>query len=118
MSIDCLAFVGHPMPQEPRFQQSFTLRGMTAAVMPSLAAPRRSRSLFSLGAMSQGPMFSRRSACANQGAIASGDISDKPKCRCQWASVASGVRNELVQLTVVEPPTQRPCRMAIDWSLV
>jgi hypothetical protein len=117
-SIDCFAFVGQPMPQEPRFQQPFTLRWITAALMPSLPAPRRSRSLFSFGAVSQGPMFSRCSACANQGAMASAPKSFKPKCCCQWLSVAGGVRKELVQLTVVEPPTQRPCRMLIALSAV
>ena len=70
-SIDCLALVGQPRPQEPRFQQPFTLRRMAAAGMPSLAAPRRSRSLFSFGATSHGVMFSRRSAWSKYGASAS-----------------------------------------------
>src|SRR5207248_1552765 len=114
----CLAFVGQPMPQEPRFQHPFTLRWITAAGMPSFSAPRRSRSLFSLGAVSQAPIFKRRSACANHGAIASSVSSVSPNCRRQYASVADGVRNELVQLTVVEPPTHRPCRMLMALSAV
>ena len=117
-SMDCLAFVGHPIPQEPRFQQPLTLRKMAAAGMPSLAAPRRSRSLFSFGGASQGPMLSRRSACRNQGAIESSVSSVRPKCRCQCCKVLEGVRNELVQLTVVEPPTHRPCRMLMALSAV
>ena len=32
--------------------------------------------------------------------------------------VSPGVRNELVQFTVVEPPTQRPCRMEMALSAV
>ena len=70
-SIDCLALVGQPMPQEPRFQQPLTLRWIAAAAMPSAAAPRRSSSLFSFGGASQGPMFRRCSACGNQGDSAS-----------------------------------------------
>jgi hypothetical protein len=117
-SIDCLALVGQPMPQEPRFQQPFTLRLMTAAWIPSLAAPRRSKSLFSFGAVSQGVMFRRRSAASNHGASASTLSSGRLKRCCQTRSVAGGVRNELVQFTVVEPPTHRPCRMLIALSLV
>ena len=41
-----------------------------------------------------------------------------PKRSRQNASVSDGVRNELVQLTVVEPPTQRPCRMLMPLSVV
>ena len=63
-SMDCLALVGQPSPHEPMFQQALTLREMVAAGIPSLAAPRRNKSLFSLGAASQGVMFSRCSACA------------------------------------------------------
>ena len=62
-SIDCLALVGQPMPQEPRFQQPFTLRLIIGAVMPSEVAPLRSSSLLSFGAISQGPTLRRRSAC-------------------------------------------------------
>src|SRR5205085_10262957 len=113
---DCLAFVGQPMPHEPRFQHPFTLRWITADAMPSLSAPRRSNSLFSFGAVSHGPMFSRRSACSNHGAIAASVISPRPKCSRQYCRVGDGVRKELVQLTVVEPPTQRPCRMLIALS--
>ena len=106
------------MPHEPRFQQPFTLRWIIGAAMPSLEAPRRSSSLFSLGAIIQGPTFRRRSACWNHGARASVLKSDRPNLARQWSSVGCGVRNELVQLTVVEPPTQRPCRMLIALSAV
>ena len=117
-SIDCLALVGQPIPQEPRFQHPLTLRWMIDAGMPSAVAPRRNRSLFSFGAVSHGVMLSRRSACANQGASASSVRSANAKRSRQNTSVGGGVRNELVQLTVVEPPTQRPCRMVIALSAV
>jgi hypothetical protein len=105
------------MPQEPR-SQPFTLRWIVGAVMPSRAAPRRSNSLFSFGGISQVPTFRRRSACWNHGASTSELKSDRPNRSRQWSSVDCGVRNELVQLTVVEPPTQRPCRMLMALSAV
>ena len=106
------------MPHDPRFQQPLTLRAIAAEAMPSLAAPRRSRSLFSLGGTSQGPMLSLRSAWSKYGANASLLRLPRPKCSRQYFNVASGVRKELVQFTVVEPPTQRPCRMLIALSSV
>src|SRR4051794_40914630 len=63
-SMDCLALVGQPRPQEPRFQQPLTLREMADAGIPNLAAPLRSKSLFSFGGTSQGVMLRRCSACA------------------------------------------------------
>lgn len=83
------------MPQDPRFQQPITLRAIAADAIPSLAAPRRSRSLFSLGGTSQGPMLSRRSAWSKYGASASLPRSFRPKCSRQYLSVGSGVRKEL-----------------------
>ena len=62
-NIDCLALVGQPMPQDPRFQQPLTLRAMAAAGMPNLAAPIFSNSLLTLGGTNHGPMFRRCSAC-------------------------------------------------------
>ena len=117
-SIDCLALVGQPKPHDPRLQQPLTLRAMAAEEMPSLSAPRRSRSLFSLGGTSQGVTLSRRSASSKYGSRAARSKSLRPKCCCQWLSVGSGVRKELVQFTVVEPPTQRPCRMETPLSVV
>ena len=117
-SIDCLALVGQPMPHEPRFQQPRTLRWMAAAGMPSRAAPTRSSWLLAFGGTSHGPMCRRCSTCWNHGASASSVRSGNAKCARQCASVAPGVRNELVQLTVVEPPTQRPCRMPMALSAV
>ena len=86
--------------------------------MPILAAPRASASLLALGATSQGRIDSRVSICANHGARSSTENPASPYSRCQNASVAGGVRNELVQLTVVPPPTQRPCRMLMALSRV
>src|SRR3954468_18221965 len=117
-SIDCFALVGQPIPQEPRFQQPLTLRGIEAAAMPSLAAPRRNRPLFSFGGASHGPIERRCSAWAKKGARLSLSKPARPKRDRQCASVVCGVRNELVQFTVVDPPTQRPCRMVMALSLV
>ena len=86
--------------------------------MPSFAAPRASAALFALGATSHGAMPSRASIFANHGASASSSSPAMPSVRFQYASVAAGVRNELVQFTVVPPPTQRPCRMLIALSRV
>ena len=61
----------------------------------------------------------RASIFANHGASASTvEAREAVDVRVQYASVAGGVRNELVQLTVVPPPTQRPCRMLIALSRV
>jgi hypothetical protein len=117
-SIDCFAFVGQPMPQYPMFQHAFTFRGMPAVGIPSFAAPRASAALFSFGATVQGPTERRRSIRSNHGASAAGERSASPKRSPQYASVASGVRKLDVQLTVVEPPTQRPCKMLIALSRV
>ena len=55
---------------------------------------------------------------SNQGASAAGDRSASPRRSRQYASVGAGVRKLDVQLTVVDPPTQRPCRMVIALSSV
>ena len=91
---------------------------MAPVGMPSLAAPRLSRSLFSLGGAVQSLTPRRCAIMSNHGAIASWVYSPRPKLRCQYASVAGGVRKLEVQLTVVEPPTVRPCRMLIALSAV
>ena len=117
-SIDCLALVGQPKPHDPRFQQPLTLRAMAAAGMPRRAAPIFNSSLLTLGATSHGPMFKRCSACWNHGDMDSSFMSGSEKWSCQYLSVAEGVRNELVQLTVVDPPTHLPCKMLIALSAV
>ncbi len=86
--------------------------------MPSFAAPRASVWLFALGATVHGAIDRRASMRSNHGVIASASKPRRPNSRSQNASVAGGVRNELVQLTVVPPPTQRPCRMVIALSAV
>ena len=69
-SMDCLALVGQPMPQEPRFQQPCTLRRIDSTGMPSLTAPERSSSLFSLGGTCHDDTLSLRSACSKYGSSA------------------------------------------------
>src|SRR5690606_6616290 len=91
---------------------------MAAAGIPSLPAPRRSRSLFSLGGASHGPIDSRRSTISNHGNSASDVKSASPKRSRHQPSVGVGVRKLEVQLTVVDPPTQRPCSTLIALSLV
>src|SRR5512141_3221324 len=86
--------------------------------MPSAAAPRASASLFAFGAMSHGATDSRASTRANHGASSSTEYPGSRSTSAQYASVEGGVRNELVQLTVVLPPTHRPWRMLIALSLV
>jgi hypothetical protein len=67
-----------------------------------------------VGRHQPGPMFSRVSACWKVGGQRPRRCNPSGRsARCQKASVAGGVRKELVQLTVVEPPTQRPCRMVM-----
>ena len=87
--------------------------------MPSAAAPRASASLFAFGGTFHGAMPSlalhRARTTARDPRSAN---PSSPNARCQYARVVSGVRNELVQLTVVPPPTQRPCRMPIALSRV
>ena len=61
----------------------------------------------------------RSSMRSNHGASAvGGELAPGRSVRRQYASVGSGVRKLDVQLTVVEPPTQRPCRMVIALSSV
>jgi hypothetical protein len=55
---------------------------------------------------------------ANHELIDSALSSCRPKWRCQKSKTSGGVRKLLVQLTVVEPPTQRPCRMLMALSAV
>ena len=86
--------------------------------MPSFAAPRASASLLALGGTFQGATPSLASMRANQGARSALVNPSRPYVLFQYASVVSGVRNELVQLTVVPPPTQQPCRMPIALSFV
>src|SRR4029079_2698656 len=74
--------------------------------------------LLALGATLHGAMPSRSSTRANQGARPGSSNPFSPYADCQCASVVTGVRNELVQLTVVPPPTHRPCRMLIALSAV
>ena len=87
--------------------------------MPSAAAPRASAALFALGATVHGAIDSRCSIRANHGASSA---APKPAQAVRALPVRRasrrGVRNELVQLTVVPPPTQRPCRMLIALSRV
>ena len=54
----------------------------------------------------------------NHGIIESTVSCLRPNADCHQARVAGGVRKLLVQFTVVEPPTQRPCRMLIALSAV
>ena len=63
-------------------------------------------------------MLRRCSACVNQGDRASSVMPLRANRSRQNASVSLGVRNELVQLTVVDQPTQRPCRIEIALSAV
>src|SRR5512147_691577 len=86
--------------------------------MPILRAPIANASLFAFGGTSHLEIDSRASMRSNQGASPSGVNSSSPRSCRQCASVVGGVRKELVQLTVVPPPTQRPCRMLIALSAV
>ena len=91
---------------------------MAAVAMPSFSQPRRRRSLFSLGATGHGAIASRSSMRLNHAASSDSSIERSPSWFFQYASVRGGVRNDEVQFTVVPPPTQRPCRIVIDLSLV
>ncbi len=77
-----------------------------------------STSLFSLGGTGHGAIDNCSSMRANHG---SSSASPKPFSPCasrQKASVRGGVRKLEVQLTVVEPPTERPCMMVTPLSFV
>src|SRR6476660_2093860 len=100
------------------FQQPLTLRRIVAAGMPSASAPRRRTSLFSFGATSHGVIFRRRSTRSNHGARSASLKPAMPNVRDQCVNVVGGVRKLDVQLTVVPPPTQRPCNMLIALSRV
>src|SRR5664279_1934229 len=91
---------------------------MAAEGIPSRVAPRASASLFALGGTFHGPMDRRASIRVNHGARSPTENPSSPNSLCHQASVAGGVRNELVQLTVVPPPTHRPCRMLMALSRV
>ena len=98
--------------------QPLTLRRIVPVGIPIAAAPRANASLFAFGAKSHGAMDRRVSMRANQGARSSTANPSRCSACAQYASVAGGVRNELVQLTVVPPPTHRPWRMLMALSLV
>src|SRR6201987_1757835 len=100
------------------FQQPLTLRRIAPTLNPSAFAPRRSTSLFSLGATGQEITFTRRSTWSNHGARSAASNPERPYSFAQYASMPPGVRNLDVQLTVVPPPTQRPWRMLIALSFV
>ena len=92
-SIDCLALVGQPMPQEPRFQQALTLRRIAAAEIPSLAAPRRSVRCWRLAA----PARRRHSAAARPAGTRRHRIvgqAGKIELVAPNFSVSDGVRND------------------------
>src|SRR5690554_71410 len=116
--MDCLALVGQPTPQYPRFQQPRTLRGITFQSKPSFAAPSFSTALFLFGLTCQGSTPKRSSILANQGAISSLLMPFTPNSFAQCSSVCSGVRKLEVQLITVVPPTQRPCKIDIEPSLL
>jgi hypothetical protein len=86
--------------------------------MPSFSAPATSTWLFGFGGVSQGRTHSLCSITANHELIDSTLSCRRPNWRCQKSKTSGGVRKLLVQLTVVEPPTQRPCRMLIALSAV
>ena len=108
-SIDCLALVGQPMPQEPRFQQPFTLRLIIGARdaqrggAPGCAAVRCCRSAPSARADIEAPLGLLEPGHERLVAVVG-----EAELRLPMRERGTGVRNELVQLTVVEPPTQRP----------
>jgi hypothetical protein len=91
---------------------------MAAAGSPSFSQPRRRMSLFSLGGTGQGAIDSRSSMRANHGASSASPVRAMPCASRQCARVRAGVRKLEVQLTVVEPPTLRPCRMVMALSAV
>jgi len=83
----------------------------TTGVIPSLVSTTEQHIVVLVGCHPQGLMLSRVSACLKYGCEGL-DCCSRPGriCLCQYFSVSSGVRKELVQLTVVVPPTLRPCR--------
>jgi len=88
------------------------LRGIVFHFQPSFSQPSRSSALLRLGSAAQGAMPSRASARSNQGPIVAMSAPCTPKACDQCASVCSGVRRLVVQLTVVVPPTARPWKIA------
>ncbi|KFB72641.1 MAG: hypothetical protein AW09_002163 [Candidatus Accumulibacter phosphatis] len=91
---------------------------MTPTGMASFSPPTTSTWLFGFGGVSQGRTHSLCSITANQELIEWALSCRKPNWRCQKSKTSGGVRKLLVQFTVVEPPTQRPCRMLIALSAV
>ena len=87
--------------------------------MPSLRAPSRRTALFSFTSdASTTRMFRRFSISSQCGPKRSAVKSARPWRSRQCASVASGVRKQVVQFTRVPPPTPRPWRIVIARSSV
>jgi hypothetical protein len=116
-SMDCLALVGQPMPQEPRFQQPLTLRRIAAA---GNAQAQRTDAAVIVGVGRHQPGADVQPLLGLQEPRRHGLVGHlaQGKVLAPVLQRALGVRNELVQLTVVEPPTQRPCRMPMALSAV
>src|SRR5699024_2555872 len=85
---------------------------------PSFSAPLANTELLALGAWRQGATPKRCSICVNHGAISSALAPFTPCLSAQCLRVCAGVRKLDVQLTVVEPPTERPCSTAMAPSEV
>ena len=86
---------------------------MTCDSQPRASQPRLSTLLLAFGASAQGAMLSRCSIFANHGAMSSTPCPATSCCAAQCCSVGAGVRKLEVQLTVVVPPTARPCSIAM-----
>ena len=83
------------------------------------AAPRASASLFALGGdVPRRDRQARFHPREPRREARSAETGEAERALPVVRASASGVRNELVQLTVVPPPTQRPCRMLIALSRV
>src|SRR5690554_8185200 len=97
ISAPCLALVGQPTPQYPRFQQPLTLRGIICQLKPSFSHPCRKMPVLRLGAVSLGAMEWRGSPPSDQGAMASGLTPSRPKRLLPELVVSAVVPKPLVE---------------------
>ena len=109
----------HPSPQKPERTQPCALIFNADALHPSARAPSSSRRLGGECASSGTTRVCVSSSMrSNTGARSAGRIPTVPCAAAHSSSTQSGVRSITSQLTVVLPPTARPCSMGCARSSV
>ena len=114
-SPDCFAPDLQPNGHEPQSPQPTPSRRVSPAANPRAAAPRRIAASFG-GTFGGAVTPSSRSMTARSSSVSGPSMPASPWCIAQAWRTPSGGRMQVIQLTVVPPPTEPPARMATDPS--